>query len=136
LDLVPSRVRTGKRRLLWHQHRGRGSGYVIAWSSAIISDWLPSQSCPAISPKVSRVPSTALTALVHGSVPLTGEGEPDVVEAPADDPPGDLVAVQLVQPGRDQAVLVGTAPVHPRQPDGVPGGIDDPRATDGQRSMQ
>jgi hypothetical protein len=36
--------------------------------------------------------------------------------------------VQLVQPGRDQAVLVGTAPVHPRQPDGVPGGIDDPRA--------
>jgi hypothetical protein len=37
--------------------------------SVIISDWLPSQVLPAISSKVSRVPSAALTALVDGSVP-------------------------------------------------------------------
>ena len=62
--------------------------------------------------------------------------EPDVVEAPGSDPPGDLVAVQLVQPSRDQPVLVGAGPVHPGQPDGVPGGVDDPRAPDGQWRMQ
>jgi hypothetical protein len=59
-----------------------------------------------------------------------------VVEAPADDPPGDLVTVQLVQPGRDQAILMGATPVHPGQPDQVPGGIDNPGAADRQRSMQ
>ena len=70
--LPGGRIRHGLGRAAWPAgRRAAALGYVIAWSRAIISDWLPSQSCPAISPKVSRVPSTALTTLVHGSVPLT-----------------------------------------------------------------